>query len=385
LKYLPLIWAALRRRKARTILTFLSIATAFFLFGVLQGVNVGINQVVTLLSTSRLVVESRVNLNDVMPISHAARIATVPGVTAVTGVNIVVGSYQQPSNVQVIVGADLAALFRINNDITVPPAQLAAALRQRTGVIVGLALAQKEGWKLGERIPIHAFTPPKTDGSSDWVFDIVGFYDTPRNPEWSTRIFGNYDYINEARSTGKNTAVQFYAGIADAHESAQISQRIDDLFANSPDQTITMNERDFMQSVLSQIGDINFLVNTIVGAVLFTLLFLVANTMAQSVRERVPELAVLKTLGFTDAGVQWLVLIESLLLSIVSALTGVALAAVVLPLVVSFPQQGIAAMHVPHVVFAAAIGFAIVLALVSGIPPAARARRLNVVAALAGR
>ncbi|MGH8259308.1 MAG: ABC transporter permease, partial [Steroidobacteraceae bacterium] len=293
--------------------------------------------------------------------------------------------YQRPSNTQVVVGADLAALLKINRDISVPPAELAVALRTRTGVIVGSAIAQKEGWRIGDRIPIHAFTPAKTDGSSDWVFDVVGFYYTPRQPEWATRIFANFDYINEARATGKDTSLQFYVGIADPRKSAQIAQRIDDLFANSPDQTITQNEKDFTQSVLSQIGDINFLVNAIVGAVLFTLLFLVANTMAQSVRERVPELAVLKTVGFTDGSVQWLVLVESLLISIVAAMIGVGLAAVVLPIVASFPSQGIAALHVPHVVFAAAVGVAIVLALVSGVPPAVRARRLDVAAALSGR
>jgi putative ABC transport system permease protein len=252
-------------------------------------------------------------------------------------------------------------------------------------VIVGEALMKKEGWKIGDRIPIHALSGAKTDGSPDWVFDIVGVYDIPGRSEWATRIFGNFDYINEARATGKNTAMQFYVGLKDPSKSAQIAQRIDDTFANSPDQTITQNEKDFMHSVLSQIGDIDFLVNAIVGAVLFTLLFLVANTIAQSVRERIPELAVLKTVGFTDSGVQWLVLVESLIVSLVAALIGVALAAAILPEVASLPAQGIAAMHVPHVVFAAAVGVAIVLALVSGIPPAARARRLDVATALSGR
>lgn len=385
MKYFPLVWAALRRRKTRTILTFLSIVTAFFLFGVLQGVNVGIKQVMKLLDVSHLIVESRVNLGEPMPIAHAVRIASIPGVTAVTGINVVVGTYQRPSNTQVVVGADLAALLKINHDISVPPDQIAAALRTRSGVLIGSALAQKEGWKIGDRIPIHAITPARADGSSDWIFDVVGLYYTPRQPEWATRIFANFDYINEARATGKDTAVQFYVGLKDPARSAQIAQRIDDLFANSPDQTITQNEKDFTQSVLSQIGDINFLVNAIVGAVLFTLLFLVANTMAQSVRERIPELAVLKTVGFTDAGVQWLVLVESLLICIAAAALGVALAAVVLPVVASFPSQGIAAMHVPHVVFGAAVGVGIVLALASGIPPAARARRLDVAVALSGR
>jgi putative ABC transport system permease protein len=157
------------------------------------------------------------------------------------------------------------------------------------------------------------------------------------------------------------------------------------LFANSPDQTITQNEKDFIQGLLRQVGDISFLVNSIVGAVLFTLLFLTANTMAQSVRERVPELAVLKTVGFTDAGVQWLVLIEALILSLIAAALGLGLASLVLPAVSSMPQLGVGAMHVPRNVVGYGLAAAAVLALASGLPPAQRARRLQVATALSGR
>lgn len=384
LKYVPLIWAALRRRKARTILTFLSIVTAFFLFGVLQGVNVGIKQAMKLTNTARLVVNSRVALYDPMPIANASRIAAVPGVAHVAGFTVLAGTYQRPSNVQLVIGTDLAAFFDIETDLKIPPAELAAALRTRTGIIVGKALAEKEGWKIGDRIPLHSLNIVKKDGTSDWAFDIVGIYDLPQT-EWATRIFGNYDYINDARASAKDTSIEFYVGVKDPGQAALIAQRIDDVFANSPNQTRTQNERDFAESTLRQIGDINYLVNAIVGAVLFTLLFLVGNTMAQSVRERIPELAVLKTVGFSDPAVQWLVLAEALLLSVVAAAIGVGLAALILPAVASFPSQGIAAMHVPNVVFAAAVGVGIVLALASGVPPAARARRLDVAAALAGR
>lgn len=382
MKYLPLIWAALRRRKARTILTLLSIVTAFLLFGVLQGVNVGIKQAVRRMSPTRLVVMNRVSLGAPMPIADAARIAAVPGVAAVTATAFLAGTYQRPSDVQIVTGVDLAAVFKIDPEMKVSPAELAAALGTRTGVIVGRALAKKEGWKIGERIPLHALGLPKKDGSSDWVFDIVGLYDMD-DPESATQILGNYDYINEARASNRNTSIQFVVGVKDPRQAPRIAQRIDDLFANSPDQTRTQSERDFLESLLRQVGDIDYLVNAIVGAVLFTLLFLVANTMAQSVRERIPELAVLKTVGFSDSAVQWLVLVEALLLSVVAAMIGVAIANLTIPLM-KLNING-ARMHVPHAVFAAAAGIAILLALVSGVPPALRARRLDVAAALAGR
>lgn len=382
MKYIPLIWAALRRRKARTLLTFLSIVTAFLLFGVLQGVNLGIRQAVSRMSTARLVVFSRASLGESMPIADAARIAALPGVTAVTGMAILAGTYRRPSNVQIVTGADLAAVFRIEPEMNVPPAELAAALRTRTGVIVGRALARKQGWKIGDRIPLHALGLVKKDGSADWVFDIVGLYDMA-DPESATQILANYDYINEARASDKNTSLQFVVGVKDPRLAARVAQRIDDLFANSPNQTRTQTERAFLESILRQIGDINYLVNAIVGAVLFTLLFLVANTMAQSVRERIPELAVLKTVGFSDAAVQWLVLAEALLVSVAAAMIGVGLAT----FAIHFASLTVAGgrMHVPRAVFAAAAGLAVLLALASGVPPAVSARRLNVAAALAGR
>ena len=385
MKYLYLVWAALRRKPVRTFLTLLSVTTAFFLFGVLQGINLGIEGVFKMLNTAHLRVMSRVNMNDPMPISHARRMAAIPGVAHVTGLTVVFGSYQQPRNIQIALAVDIDETFQIYETMKVQPQVLAAMRRTRSGAIVGRALARKYGWKVGDRIPIHAFNVTRKDGSADWVFDIVGFYDMEQS-EWASNMWVHYDYVNEARGAGKDTAMQFMVGINDARQAAKISQAIDDAFANSPAQTTTQNEKDFVESLLRQIGDISFLVNGIVGAVLFTLLFLTANTMAQSVRERIPELAVLKTVGFSDLSVQWLVLAESLALSILAALLGLGIAALVLPAMTSVLQaQGGGAMHVRPLVVAVGAGVAVLLAIVSGILPARRARRLDIVAALAGR
>jgi putative ABC transport system permease protein len=385
-KYLPLVWAALRRKPVRSLLTCLSIVTAFFLFGTLQGINVGIANVVKLTSVSHLIVQSRVNQGAAMPLAHKVQIESVPGVTAVAPFSVVVGTYQRPNNPMIIIGTDFDAMLKISSDLKVTPEAAAAMRRTRNGVVVGVTTMKLYGWKVGDRVPIHGFTP-KSDGTTDWQFDIVGTY-TLQQPDWATRIFANYDFINEALTTGKNLSVLFYVGINDPAKSAAISQAIDDRFANSPDQTNTANEKDSIETTLGQIGNINFLVNGVVGAVLFTLLFLTSNTIAQSVRERTSELAVLKTLGFTDGGVQWLVLAEALALALASAALGVALSSRVLPWLTSGPQlssQGIGAMHVPGLVYAVAAGIALLLALISGVPPAVRARRLNIVSALSGR
>ncbi len=386
MKYLPLVWAALRRKPARTLLTCFSIVTAFFLFGTLQGINVGIAKIMELTSRSHLMVMSRVNQGAPMPLAHGAQILSVPGVTAVAPFTMLIGTYQRPNNPMVVIGTDMDAMLKISADLIVPPQQAAAMRRTRNGVIVGVTTAKQYGWKIGDRIPLHGITA-KSDGTTDWAFDIVGMY-TLQQPDWATRIFANYDFINEALTAGKNQAVIFYVGIKDPAKSASISQMIDDRFANSPDQTNTANEKDYLDTTMRQIGDINYLVNGVVGAVLFTLLFLTSNTIAQSVRERTAELAVLKTLGFTDAGVQWLVLAEALILGMVSAALGVGLASRVLPWITSGPTlaaNGIGAMHVPGLVYGAAAVVALLLALISGVPPAVRARRLNIVSALSGR
>jgi putative ABC transport system permease protein len=387
MKYLPLIWAALRRKPVRSLLTCFSIVTAFFLFGALQGINVGIAQVMRLTSESHLVVMSRVTMMAPMPLAHAAQILSVPGVTEVSPINIVIGTYQRPNNPIVIVGTHFDALMKIGTNLQVAPDQVAAMARTRDGVIVGVTTAKRYGWKIGDRIPMHSINTVKTDGTSDWVFSIVGTY-TLQQPDWATQIYGNYDFINDAVTTGKNQSIEFYVGLRDTAKSAAIAQAIDDRFANSPDQTTTANEKDFLESILRQIGDINLLVNFVVFAVMFTLLFLTFNTIAQSVRERTSELAVLKTVGFTDASVQWLVLGETLTLALVSAAAGLALASVVLPWLTSGPalaSQGIGTMHVPGLVYSSGAVIAVLLALVSGILPAVRARRLNIVTALSGR
>jgi putative ABC transport system permease protein len=376
-----LIWAALRRRPVRTLLTALSIITAFLLFGALQGIDAGIASLIDSIKATHLRVSSRVGIAQTLPLSHVTRIASVPGVTAVTGIAVLMSHYQRPGNNIMVLACELEPMFRIYTELKVPAAQLTAAVRKRSGALVAAPLAAEYGWKIGDRIPVRVLNVPNSDGSFDWTFEVAGFYEHEQ-PELASQVLVNLAYVNEARTQGKNTVAQFAVGIDDARHSARISQAIDDSFANSPHQTLTQTEKDFAESGLRRIGDIGFLINAIVGAVLFALFFLTANTMAQSVRERIPELAVLKTVGFTDATVQWLVLGESLLLCGVAALVGLAAAVAILPVVVDLRSVGLGAMRVPASVFAGGMAVAVVMALASGIPLALKARRLDIATAL---
>ena len=381
MKYFPLIWAGLWRKRARTIFTMLSIVVAFLLFGLLQGINQGFNTVVQNLNVDRLYVSARTNMTDGLPISYANRIRTVPGVRAVSHWTYFGGYYQNARNPIPAFSTEPEALFKIYREIKVQPEYIEAMKRTRTGVLVSEALAQQHKWKIGDRIPLGTSIWTTRDGASTWYFDVVGTFDLSEVGGGFPSFYLNHDYFEENAAFGDGVVHYYLVGIEDPQQATKVSLAIDAMFANSSAETRTQTESALAQMQLKQIGDINFIVNAIVGAVLFTLLFLTANTMAQSVRERTSELAVLKTLGFADVKVLALVLIEALLLCVFAAAIGLALANLAFPAL----KPIFGDFRMPLVVIAMGAGMALLLALLSGLPPALRARQLNIVDALAGR
>lgn len=379
MKYFSLIWAGLWRKKTRTVFTMLSIVVAFLLFGLLQGLNQGFKLAIQDLNIDRLYVQPRVT--DGMPISYINRIRTVEGVAAVSHWNYFGGYYQTAENAIPAFATDVAELFKVYDEMPIKPEYLEAMQRTRTGALVSEALAKKYNWKVGDRIPLGTSIWTTKDGSSTWYFDLVGTFDASDFGGGFPSFYLNYSYFNEAAAFGNDVVHIAIVRINDPHQAVQVSNAIDALFENSSTETRTQTESAMMQSALKQIGDINFIANAIVGAVLFTLLFLTANTMMQSVRERTSELAVLKTVGFSDSKVLTLVLIESLLLCLFAAGIGLFLASAAFP--VMKPIFG--DFQMPLLVVGMGAGMAVVLSLISGLPPALRAGRLNIVDALAGR
>lgn len=382
MKYLPLLWASLWRRKARTIFTLLSIVIAFLLFGMLQGVSAAFQQGVDNANVNRLIVTSRISLTESLPISQQPQIAAVPGVSGVTQAVWFGGYYQEQKNFIFATPVDIEPYLKIVPEVKIAPDQVEALKQTRTGIIVGIDLLQKYGWKIGDRIPLHStIWVRKDNGSSDWAFDIVGTYDFSIDRSQNTGAYFNYAYFDEARSFARGRVGWWIVSVEDPNQSASIAAAIDKLFENSQDETKSQSEKEFTQSFLKQFGDINFIVQAILGAVFFTLLFLTGNTMMQSVRERIPELAVLKTLGFSDTRVTVLVLAESLLLCLVAAAVGLLLARLMFPML----KDMLGVVSLPPRVLASGAGFAVLLALATGGLPALRARRLVIVDALAGR
>lgn len=381
MKYFGLIWAGLWRKRTRTVFTMLSIVVAFLLFGLLQGINQGFNTVVQNLNVDRLYVSAKTNMTDGLPISYLSRIRSVPGVRAVSHWTYFGGYYQNAKNQVPAFATDAQALFAVYKEMKIKPEYIEAMKKTRTGALVGEQLAEKFHWKIGDRIPIGTSIWTTKAGSSTWYFDVVGTFDASTFGAGFPTFYLNHTYFDEASAFGDGVVHYYIAGITDPAKAAQISGQIDALFANSANETRTQTESALAQMQLKQLGDINFIVNAIVGAVLFTLLFLTANTMMQSVRERTSELAVLKTLGFSDGKVLMLVLVEALMLCLFAAAVGLALASMVFPAL----RPIFGDFKMPLVVVAMGAGMALVLAFVSGFPPAWRARQLNIVDALAGR
>jgi putative ABC transport system permease protein len=381
MKFFPLIWTSLWRKKARTIFTLLSILIAFLLFGLLQGVNAWLNAFGTGANANRLYVVSRVSQVQPLPSAYLHQIEQVPGVRQATYIAGIAGFYQEKSNNLLALATDVGTFFSLYPEWQVRPEQLEAMSRTRAGAVVGAPLMRAFGWKIGDRIPLRT-SVIKRDGSGDWDFEIVGIYDVPSSPAEANRILVNYAYFDEARRFERGTAWAFVVAVDNAARSAQICAAIDALFVNSGNETLTQDEKAYVQGQLRQLGDVSLMANAIVAAVLFTLLFLTGNTMMQSVRERTPELAILKTVGFSDRSVTALVLIESILLCALAAALGLGLAAAVFPVTAAL---GLGTSGLPLKVIAAGLAIAVVLAIASGLPPAWRAQRLVIVDALARR
>jgi putative ABC transport system permease protein len=383
MKYLPLIWAGLWRKRARTILTLLSVAVAFVLFGVMHGVVAGIDGMVANMSDTRLRIQSRVNITEPLPLAHLARIESVEGIGTVGYYNLFGGYYQEPSQGVAVGAVDVDRLTAIFPEVDMPKDAVEAMRETRNGALIGRDLAAQRGWKVGDRIPIRSSIWQRKDGAVEWTFEVLGVYEFADGKIPSNEMWINYGYFDEARAAGNGTVTLYFAHIADPKRAAELAEKVDRLFANSTFETSTQNERDWIRGRIAQIGDIGFFVNAIIGAVMFALLFLTGNTMMQSVRERIPELAVLKTYGYSNVGVTALVFAESILLCAAAAGLGLGIASLASPRV--FRALGAGGMGMPVSVVATGLALAVLVAVVSALPPARRAHTLKIVDALAGR
>lgn len=385
MKYLHLIWAQLRRSRTRTLLTLLSVVTAFLLFGLLDTVRVAFTSGSSVDGANRLMVTSRLSITQTLPIRLWQQIEAVPGVDAVSYSMWFGGIYQDPRNFFANFSVS-PNYFEVHRDFVLPPEQLADFQATRDGAVVGAALAEKFGWKLGDTIPLQATIFPR-NGSNDWPLQLKGIFRARDrdNVGAENQLMFHWAYFDEANDYIKNQVSWFAVALQDPARASEVAQAIDALSANSDHETRSQTESAFQQSFAKQFADIGLIVSSIMGAVFFTLILLTGNTMAQATRERIPELAVLKTLGFRDHTVLLLVLVESVLLVGLGGLAGMGLAALAIPGIAGASGGVLPLQGVPAVTWALGLALAIGIGVLVGLLPALRAQRLKIVDALAGR
>jgi len=383
-KYAALVWSNLKRHKARTFFTLLSIVVAFVLFAYLAAARVAFRAGVDVAGADRLLTTHKVSIIQPLPSGYREKIAAVPGVVAVTHSSWFGGIYQNPNTgFQGVFQnpVEPEAYLAMYPEFLIPEAEKRAWIADREGVLVGRKTAERYGWKVGDRVPVQATIYRKKDGTKTWEFNLRGIYDGREKGTDTTQFLFHYDYFDEARQWGQGIVGWYVVRIADPAATAEVGARIDALFENSPSETKTVTEKALMQSFADQIGDIGAIIQWILAAVFFTLLLVAGNTMAQSVRERTSELAVLKTLGFSDLRVLALVLAESATLAVVGGGLGLALGAAAIG--AGDPTGGfLPVFYFPESDVVVGAVLVVILGLVTGLLPALAAKRLRIVDAL---
>jgi putative ABC transport system permease protein len=386
MKYFHLIWAALFRRTSRTVLILVSIVAAFLLFGMLDVVREAFSAGNTAIGAGRLITTSTMSMQQPLPESLDAKIQAVPGVSGVASANWFVGQYQDPKN-QLISLAVSPSYFDLYPELSVPADQHAVWDRTQTGVIVGAQLAKKFGWKIGDKIPLHSTNFPQADGEKNWTFDIVGIFhvtDQKKIGQEQLMLF-HWKYFDENYVFSTSSVNWYVVKVADPSRAGAVAKAIDTLSKNSDHETKTQTEQAFQASFIKRLVNIGFIVNAIVGAVFFTLLLLIGNNLMQVVHERTSELAVLKTIGFTDTRVLLMVIAEGVLLLLLGGVIGLTLVSMIVP-GLSMASGGMLPIHkMSAQTWLNGVLLMLFIGVLVGLLPGLRAMRLNIVDALSGR
>jgi len=381
MKFGGLVWANLRRRKIRTLLTLLSILVAFVLFGYLSAIRQALAQGVDVAGADRLVVRHKVSIIQFLPENYESQIEQIPGVAEAVHATWFGGIYQKPSNFFPQLPVKPEEYLRMYPEFLLSAEEKARWLETRTGAVVGRATAERFGWKVGDRVPIQATIWTHGGGKKTWEFDIVGIYDGAEQGTDTTVFLFRWDFFDEARDWGRGEVGWYVVRVADPDQAVAVARRIDEEFANSPAETKAETEGAFVQGFAEQVGNIGAIMVAILAAVFFTILLVAGNTMAYSVRERTGELAVLKAVGFTDGQVLGLVLAEALALASLGGLLGLGLGWFLISL--GDPTHGaLPIFYFPSRDIVIGAVLVIALGVAAGILPALQASRLRIADAL---
>jgi putative ABC transport system permease protein len=378
-----LVRSELWRRPERTMFTVISVAVGFLLFGLLQSVNAAFATAGAHSHADRLMVSGR--FGNSIPLADLSQIERISGVTRVTWLGLIPAQYREPTQQFLILATSPARFFSVLEEFQTSAAAIDRLTSTRTGLIVLDTFAKRVGWKVGDQVSISSPVAAR-DGSPNWTFNIVGIMTCPGNPAQPPFAIGNYAYLDVNRVRGVGTVAYFFVHIADPHHAVSIGRAIDRLFVNSAAPTLSQQESAFAAQGVAEIGDVKWLTNAVIVAVFFAMLFLTSNVMFESVRERTAELAVLKTLGYSDIQVLLLIELEALALCVSGAVIGLSLAAVAFHFVgqaLARASEFLATANVlsPRIIIAG-VGLAVLLTLIAAAMPAWTAKRLVIVDAL---
>ncbi len=376
---LPLLRTSLQRHRLRLVFTVASILIAFLLFGLLAAVRNALTAGVEIAGQDRLITTHKVSIIQGMPRSYLTRIASLSEVRRAASLNWFGGIYQDP-HVQLVVFAVTDNYFDIYQTLQIEPAGLMAWHADRTAAIVGDGIARRYGWKVGDSVPLKSNIYRRKDGAGAWPVKIAAIYQT--DSQDPNTVFLHYAYYNETVTFGVDAVGWVIIQLKDPATVETTAAAVDALFANSRTETKTSTEKAVAQSFANQVGNIGAILTFVVSAVFFAMLLVTANTMAQSVRERTPELAVLKTLGFTNAAVLTLVLAESLLITLLGGALGMGTAALATAALSVSLKAFLPFFQIPPLAYLQAALYVAALGAAAGVVPAWSAMRLQIVTAL---
>jgi putative ABC transport system permease protein len=368
------------RKPVRTSLLIISIFIAFLIFGVMVSFNHAITNFNS--KPNRLVTLSKINFTESLPMAHYDRIARTEGVTAATHLNWFGGYYQDPvKGFLPVFAVDPENYYEVyKEDLPLSEEAKQAFFTGRTAMIAAAPVAEKYGWKVGQRLPLNSNIFSQKDGSHTWEFTLAGVFDTPPGSSQTGSVIIHYDYFNETITFGRDRIGWISFLTASPALNDQIINAIDTRFANSADETSTQDEAAFNKSFAAQLGNIALVVTLVVGSAFAAILLIVGTTMALAIKERTKEVGVMKTLGFSSPRILRMVLGESLLLSFIGAGLGIGAAAGLLGLLSA--SGGGPPIHFAPIVIGWSMGIAALLGLVTGILPALGAYRMRIIDAL---
>jgi len=376
MKYFHLVLVNLRRKKMRTALTAGSFLVALFLFGLLMTIRTALTGGVDVAGANRLIVRNKVSLIMPLPFAYRDEMRQLPHVADVTFACWFGGYYQDAKNFFANYAIDTDTYRRIYPEYILSDDQWNAFLNDRQGCIISPQLAARFGFKLGDRIPLEG-----TIWRGTWELNVRGIYEVRRRELATSELWFQYAYLEERRPFMKGTVGWYVIQVDDPENAVDVARTVDERFTNSPYETKAETEKAFAAGFANQIGNIRLIILSIGSVVFFTLLLVTGNSMAIAVRERTGELAVMKTLGFTDISVLLLVLAESLIVAAAGGAAGLVLAK-------GFTLSGdpthgmLPNFYLGNKQIVMGFGIALLSGAAAGIIPAMGAMRLKIVDAL---